>query len=99
MPKTQHSHNRGRNSKPVFNVAITYRPAGGRALIVATVTDRELLSLAAEMAMMEAAQTADHLSKRDPVLGQIQGAEASKLNRILRNLVLPDEQECPVGVM
>ncbi len=67
----------------LFNVAIIYRPPGGRPLSLATIDDPGLLRSAAALALSEASGKAVQLSVLDPVLGQIQGAEAEKLRRIL----------------
>jgi hypothetical protein len=67
----------------MFSVAITYRPKGGRPLILATTNDHEVLSIAAASALVEAEQSAADLSQRDPMLGAIQGLELAKLRRVL----------------
>jgi hypothetical protein len=73
----------------MFNVAITYRGKTGRPLIVATIADKELLSLAAEAAIVEAEQDVNDLSRQDPVLGAIQALEVEKLKRVLDILAMP----------
>jgi hypothetical protein len=89
MQKGHYLLYRGKKSEPMFNLAITYRPAGGRPLIVATIKDRELLSVAAEAALIEAEQSTSDLSKADATLGAIQGLELAKLKRVLVALTTP----------
>ena len=77
-----------------FTLAILYAPAGRRPLSLASINDRDLLTVAAERAILEAEAAATRLMERDPTLGILQREEASKLRRVLRRL-LPDPGSRP----
>jgi hypothetical protein len=70
-----------------FTLAILYAPDGRRPLSVARVSDRDLLAIVAEQAVLEAEAIAARLTEDDPTLGALQREEATKLRRVLWRLV------------
>jgi hypothetical protein len=83
----------------MFSIAIGYRPPGGRFLMVATVTDEDLLARVAALALEEAFAKARRLAERDPMLGQIELAEAQKLRLVLRHCIRDPEPAANTDVM
>lgn len=69
-------------------LAIVLDNGENRPLSLATVRDPELVDAAAAAAIAESEQIAEELSLADPLLGQIQREETSKLRRVL-GLLLP----------
>ncbi len=67
---------------------VAYEPAQGRPVGLARLTDRDLLSKAAETAISDARRRAEVAAAQDPILGQIQADEACRLERYLRQFVL-----------
>ena len=70
-----------------FTLAILYAPEGHRPLSIARVHDRDLLTMAAKRAILEAEAAAIRLMEGDPTLGVLQREEANKLRRVLCRLV------------
>lgn len=72
----------------MISLAIVYTPEGGRPLKLATVSDRDLLKLAATAAVREAEYQVAYLRSRDPVLGMVQADEVAKLKHVLGALMV-----------
>jgi hypothetical protein len=80
---------------------ITLEPEHGKAITLARVNDRELLTNAAMAALQEADSMVNEMASQDQMLGQLQRQEASRLRQALE-LVLPEIRAagtCPTGVM
>lgn len=79
----------------MLSVAIIYRADEARPLGLGETQDRRLLRDAAAAMVSEARESAEALAKVDPVLGEVQTAEADKLEKILGPL-LSSKENLPV---
>ena len=82
------------------SVLVVYEPPGGRPLTVARVRDQRMLVDVAEIAILAAEQRAEELAAADPVLGEVERAEAGRLRNVL-NLLIPElkaREACASGV-
>jgi hypothetical protein len=70
-----------------LTLAILYSPTYGKPLKVATVNDSELLLRAAEIAINDAEVRAATLSDVDPLLGDLERSEATRLRNVLKRLL------------
>jgi hypothetical protein len=76
----------------MLNLAILYTPPGGRPLRLVNVADRRLLIAVAQAAILEATKRADRVAHADTLLGEVEAAEVSRVQRIL-SLFIPELSE------
>jgi hypothetical protein len=77
---------------------ITLEPDHGKPVTLARVNDRALLASAAAAALDEAVRMVDQMAAEDPLLGELQRQEVSRLRKAI-DLVLPGTCTTHIAVM
>ena len=71
----------------IAGLTITYEGSDGQSLAVATVRNEDLLWQAARIALKEAEESVKTAAREDPLMGELQAAEAQRLRTTLAVLI------------